>query len=86
MLCLLLRQSRNSYQLIAKQVLKLPVYTVSKGLHTTNCKFPPFGTDYSCHLEMIESHYEIICWLCVAFSSAAWRVRMARSQISRWNV
>ncbi|KAL7733780.1 hypothetical protein ACLKA6_011503 [Drosophila palustris] len=36
MFCLLLRQSRNSYQLISKQVWKLPVYTVGKGLHTSN--------------------------------------------------
>ncbi|KAH8302234.1 hypothetical protein KR044_004262 [Drosophila immigrans] len=36
MFCLLLRQSRNSSQIIAKRVFKSPVYTVSKPLHTTS--------------------------------------------------
>ncbi|XP_034104586.1 adrenodoxin-like protein 1, mitochondrial [Drosophila sulfurigaster albostrigata] len=36
MFCLLLRQSRNSYQIITKQVFKSPVNTVSKALHTTS--------------------------------------------------
>ncbi|KAH8398823.1 hypothetical protein KR222_007971 [Zaprionus bogoriensis] len=36
MLCLLLRQSRNSCQLICKQVFKSPVYTARHALHTTS--------------------------------------------------
>ncbi|EDW70066.1 adrenodoxin-like protein 1, mitochondrial [Drosophila virilis] len=35
MFCLLLRHTRNSRQLLFKQVLKLPAYTVKNALHTT---------------------------------------------------